>query len=472
MIPLIPEALICYPTYRKRHFFSSLHLGKLKIGLHIPTLPLDLDLFLRHTSTIKMPTTISPLATFTPSCNSRTWLSTPHPHLPILATACSDKTVRIYSLKNFTQESLVSGGHKRSIRSCAWKGDSGVKGESVLATGSFDASVGVWVREENERKERVGDEMDFTGGMAGGSDGEEEEEEWRLDVILDGHDSEIKSLAFCPTAPLLATCSRDKSVWIWEELDGDNFETVAVLQDHEGDVKTVAWHPEEQLLASGSYDEKVRLWRDDGDDWACCARIAGHEGTVWGVEFEPTERVGLVCGGELSGEESEERKKSGSRLMTCSDDKTIRIWRKRPREKTQVEMQGRAVPSIWKRGDFEEDWYQEAILPQIHERPIYAANWSKKTGRVVSTGSDGQIVVYEEQLRKDGDVEMSNGDASKSKSPTEWVVIATYENGHDVFEINHAVWAPRCDKEKRFEGEEIIVTTGDDGDVKAWVVED
>jgi WD40 repeat protein len=178
----------------------------------------------------------------------------------------------------------------------------------------------------------------------------------------------------------------------------------------------------------------------------------------------------------LSGEEIEGRKGSGPRLISCSDDKTIRVWRKRPRAKAEVAPTGQGkVPSIWKRTDFEEDWYEEAVLPQVHERPVYAANWSKKTGRVVSTGSDGKIVVYEERATSK-DVEMSDADAvnglSTTSSPTEWVVIATYENGHDVFEINHAVWAPRVDKGRRGELEEIIITTGDDGDVKAWTLDD
>lgn len=365
-------------------------------------------------------------------------------------------------------------------------------GESVLATGSFDASVGIWKKwEEGAGSGSIGGgggEVDFTGrGLAGGDGGDEEDEEWRLEVILDGHDSEIKSLQFCPTAPLLATCSRDKSVWVWEELDdGENFETMAVLQDHEGDVKCVGWHPSEQLLASGSYDDMVRLWREDVDDWGCCALLKGHHGTVWWVEFEPVEPAKNLKEGAVDEEQKrwlEEREKSGPRLMTCSDDKTIRVWRRIPKEKKEDGGHSVGMPSIWKNRDFEEQWFEEARLPPCHDRPIYTVNWSKATGRVVSTGSDGKIVVYEEVWRKtQGDVEMSdrsapsavdtNGSAAAGeKNLTEWIVVADAENAHDVFEVNHVAWVKRCDKGKRLEGEEVIVSTGDDGEVKVWTLD-
>ncbi|EME44683.1 hypothetical protein DOTSEDRAFT_72219 [Dothistroma septosporum NZE10] len=438
------------------------------------------------------PKPLHPLATFAPPCNSRTWMSTPHPHLPILATACSDKTVRIYSLRDFKQMSVISGGHKRSIRSAAWKPNS--KGQSVLATGSFDASAGIWMRfEEGAGEGTVGGEgmeVDVMKGLAGGrqdGEGDEEDEEWKLEVILDGHDSEIKSLQFCPTAPLLATCSRDKSVWIWEELDGNEFETMAVLQDHEGDVKCVAWHPSEQLLASGSYDDCVRLWREDVDDWACCALIRGHRGTVWWVEFEGKEVRGALEPKEGETEEQrdwmEEREKSGPRLMTASDDKTIRVWRRKPREKDEAPTGQGRLPSIWKNNNFEEDWFEEARLPQVHEMPVFAVSWSKKTGRVVSTGSDGKIVVYEERWRSNGikDVEMTdatpppvvtNGHTMQDSGVTEWVVVGIVENAHDVFEVNHVTWVPRFDKGQRSDNEEVVVSTGDDGEVKVWAMDD
>jgi WD40 repeat protein len=430
-----------------------------------------------------MPPSISPLATLTPPSSSRAWSSQPHPHLPIVATACSDKTVRIYSLTNFALQSSITGGHKRSIRSCAWKPNS--VGESVLATGSFDASAGIWRRwEEGAGKGEAAREVDFTSGLAGGDGAaEEEDEEWRFAVVLDGHDSEIKSLGFAPTAPLLATCSRDKSVWIWEELEDDNFETVAVLQEHEGDVKCVAWSPVEELLASGSYDDQIRLWREDVDDWACCTVLEGHGGTVWWVEFEGAERVGALAKTEgLDDAQTallESRDQAGPRLASCSDDMTIRIWRRIPKDKPAEPTGQGKMPTIWKNKDFEEEWVQEVKLPQVHERAVYALSWSKKTGRIVSTGSDGKIVVYEERwsASNGGDVEMKEAseggeEGEKSQAVTEWVVVAVAENAHDVFEVNHAVWAPRADKDKRFDGEEVVVTTGDDGEVKVWTLDE
>ncbi|GAB7342097.1 hypothetical protein MBLNU457_g0373t1 [Dothideomycetes sp. NU457] len=432
---------------------------------------------------------IKPLASFTPPSNTRTWSSRPHPNLPILATACSDKTVRIYSLTTFKLLSTVSGGHKRSIRSVAWKPGSGPSGgdrngigESVLATGSFDASAGIWRRWEGTSGYMKGaddaEERDFTGGD------DEDDDEWRFAVILDGHDSEIKSLMFSPTGPLLATCSRDKSVWIWEEMEDDNFETVAVLQEHEGDVKCVAWHPSEELLASGSYDDSIRLWREDVDDWACCAHIEGHNGTVWWVEFEGAERAASKRLGEsqLSEEQSQllqDREKSGPRLISCSDDLTVRIWRRVPKEKKDTPTGQGRMPSIIKTNSIEEDWYEEMRLPQAHDRPMYSVSWSKETGRIVSAGSDGKIVVYEERWvsastsngHTDGDVDMQAATSTGRPQLSEWVVVAQLEDGHDVFEINHVCWAKRSDADRRSDNEEIVVTTGDDGEVKAWSVE-
>lgn len=441
-------------------------------------------------------TNITLLADLTPPSLERTWLTAPHPTLPIVATCSSDKTVRVYSLTNFRLLSTISGGHKRSVRTCAWKPH--VQGESVLATGSFDATVGIWRRWDsygqggggganaegwglNNPASNGGEDDDLTQRDEADED-EEEDEEWRFAVLLDGHDSEVKAVSWSPSGMLLATCSRDKSIWIWEDLDdGDNnFETVAVMQEHGGDVKCVVWHPVEECLASASYDDTIRMWREDIDDWGQVACLKGHEGTVWFIDWEGIENVPLpplspssssLCSTDLATQWKDQHALSGPRLISCSDDRTIRLWQKEPKE--QQPSGGSGMPSIIRPTGSDEIWTQETTLPPAHDLSIYAVAWSKRTGRVVSVGADGRIVVYEERFASGRDEMDTGADGAASASPlrTEWNVIATLDGAHGIYEINHASWAKRAER-GREEGkdEEALVTTADDGSIRVWLL--
>ena len=382
----------------------------------------------------------------------------------------------------------------------------------MLATGSFDASVGIWRRYDTDdlNPKPMIAPVDFDARDE--NIDEYDEDEWRFAIVLDGHESEVKSVAWSTAGNLLATCSRDKSVWIWEEVGDDDYETIAVLQEHEGDVKCVAWHPDEELLASASYDDDIRLWREDVDDWGCVGVLRGHDSTVWSVQWET---LNPNIYGEAEKQEAKEkwmkrREASGPRLLSCSDDLSIRVWRRNPKEKIP---QSRL--SIIRSGSSEEDWIEEARLPVVHSRPIYSVAWSK-SGRIVSTGGDGSIVVYEERWRHSGnnaettipgaqddsiDEVENNGepkandaepmedrtgtdvvaeDAKGHAAPisesdpgphaTDWVIVAQMEGAHGVFEVNHVAWAPRKVKAGGSipEQEDLIITTGDDGVVKVW----
>lgn len=382
---------------------------------------------------------MSLLSTLTSPSQSRAWFTAAHPTLPIIATCFSDKSVRVYSLKTHILLSTISGGHKRAIRTCAWKPN--LKSESVIATGSFDASVGIWRHSDEDERE-----VDVSSLVESEQTEEEEEDSdgWRFAVVLDGHESEVKSVSWSAAGNFLASSSRDKSIWIWEEIDEDDFETVAVMNEHEGDVKCVSWHPEEELLASGSYDNDIRLWRED-NDWECVEVLRGHESTVWCLDWE---------------------KPYGERLCSCSGDLTIRIW-------------SRSTSNAFS---------EETQLPQRHERAIYAVAWAKD-GRIASTGGDGRIVIYKEfpiteltptnerQPRSDqavnegktskeegDDGEVSNSIQASSERTDEWRVIAVIDKAHGLYEINHLCWASRG----QGKDEDVIVTAGDDGTVKVW----
>ncbi|KAJ0415545.1 putative cytosolic iron-sulfur protein assembly protein 1 [Aspergillus carlsbadensis] len=423
------------------------------------------------------------LSDLTPPSLERTWLTSPHPSLPLVATCSSDKTVRVYSLTNFRLLSTISGGHKRSVRTCAWKPN--ISGESVLATGSFDATVGIWRRWDNyeetaqQRQQRDGVQRE---DRIEAEEGEEEDEEWRFAVLLDGHDSEVKSVSWSASGALLATCSRDKSIWIWEDLDdGDNnFETVAVMQEHEGDVKCVAWHPTEECLASGSYDDTIRIWREDIDDWGQVACIRGHGGTVWGVDWEATENVPFSFSSpDASSVQVESWKQwhapAGPRLATCSHDRTVRVWRRQPKAPASA-LGASGIPSIIRPSGTDETWEADAILPAAHVLAIYAIAWSRRTGLLASVGADGRIVVYEErfvsqisELMEIDSPTPAEMEATAPHQPTEWKVIAIVDGAHGIYEINHVAWAKRADRGRdESKEEEVLVTTADDGSIKVW----
>lgn len=311
-------------------------------------------------------------------------------------------------------------------------------------------------------------------------------DDWEYTLVLEGHESEVKSAAFSPAGQFLATCSRDKSVWIWEDVgaaeDEDEWETVAVLNEHDGDVKCVAWCPDvpgrtargrygADVLASSSYDDTVRVWREDGDgEWACVAVLEGHEGTVWGIQWE-----------------EDPKRSKFPRLLSFSADKTIRVWTMKQEDDDEASGDGRnpafqpglgGIPNRM-RASLREEWECTAILPAVHTRDVYSVTWSSSTGLIASTGSDGVIAVYKEELESiqngtsNGDVNSGGSQLGDHPDPgsQNWRVLTTVKNAHGPYEINHITWCRRFDSGSEARGlEEMLITTGDNGVVKPWKV--
>ena len=81
-------------------------------------------------------------------------------------------------------------------------------------------------------------------------------------ATMAGHSTSVISVAFHPTAQLLATGSGDSTAKLWR-LSSDNSSAtcVATLAGHSDHVYSVAFHPMGSLLATGSRDDTAKLWR-------------------------------------------------------------------------------------------------------------------------------------------------------------------------------------------------------------------
>lgn len=339
----------------------------------------------------------------------------------LLASSGSDKAVRVWHLPEASASepspawkcvAQMSGNmFLRTVRAVAW----GVDGRS-LAAACFDATATV---------------CELMGGK---------EPSLEAAVSLEGHESEVKSLCYSSSGGLLATASRDRSVWVWEVgLDFDGYECIAVLNGHTEDVKCVRWHPSSEILVSCGFDNVIRVWVEDEDDWFCLEQLTAHDSTVWSMAFD----------------------KTGKHLVSVGDGGAVVVWsREDPRGNTIGDHPRYTVV---------------AHLNDVHDGPIFSVDWAGGSNVIATCGDDDCIRVLrrkaapagEEPLEdvakaEDGDEKAKiEGGADKLRTRTDqvWETDATVERAHSGAVICVA-WNPVDDT--------VLASCGDDGLVRIW----
>jgi WD40 repeat protein len=191
---------------------------------------------------------------------------------PVSVTGTSDRTVRVWDLREGTQRAALEG-HAGPVNAIAI---GQVEGRLMAITGSSDRTVRLWdVREGIER------------------------------AVFRGHTGSMHALALGEVdgRPVLVSGSSDRTVRLWDIRKGIQQLT---LSGHTGPVNGVAIGLLDQLpvALSGSSDRTVRLW--DLRESAERAVLEGHTGWVRAVALgEADGRPIAVSGG---------------------DDATLRVW--------------------------------------------------------------------------------------------------------------------------------------------------
>jgi WD40 repeat protein len=128
-----------------------------------------------------------------------------------------------------------------------------------------------------------------------------------------GHQSIVFRAAFSPDSRCLATCSRDRTVRLWQ-VEGDGWGVEGkdkdllhpppcqVLRGHTDEVYALAFHPDGTRLATGGADGGVWLW--DLARVESVVRLPGHKSFVWSLAFS----------------------RDGATLASGSGDTTVRLW--------------------------------------------------------------------------------------------------------------------------------------------------
>ena len=309
-----------------------------------------------------------------------------------------NNNINIKSNNNFCSNiAILEDGQSRTIRCIDWSSNN-----NMIASASFDGTVVIWQNNNSY------------------SNSNNNYESWDMIASLEGHENEVKCVMWSSNDRYLATCGRDKKIWIWEQINDDynnnmnentEFECVTMLEGHSQDVKSLVWHTNEELLFSASYDDTIRIWaidsiyNNDGDDWYNTDVLNGHTSTVWSLSLDS----------------------DYNRLVSSSDDLSIRIWQ--CTNNNNIKQEG--------------SWYCINIINNVHKYPIYSIALNFDGNYIASCGGDNNIIIHE----------INGGQIIENLIVNKLCEIDNAHNG----DVNCVRWKNN-----------LIASCGDDGLIKIW----
>jgi WD40 repeat protein len=228
-----------------------------------------------------------------------------HPDGRTLASSAFDRSIVLWDLRSGRVVTRIDDAHHAEVHQVAFDDDG-----QRLVSASWDGSLRLWSVPDLEGRRNP----------------------W-------SHGGGVYRVAFSPHGDRVASVGVDKTLRLWHAERGTIERTIALGARASG----VAFSRDGERLASGS-GSLAQVW--DARTGAELARLVGHDGELWDVEFHPKEDVLLTAGEDgkarlwelganqplriLEGHRSDIYRATfsadGDRIATASRDRTVRLW--------------------------------------------------------------------------------------------------------------------------------------------------
>jgi WD40 repeat protein len=262
---------------------------------------------------------------------------------------------------------------------------------------------------------------------------------------LEGHSSNVLSLAITADKQTLVSGDNDGTIKIWNLPTGELQRT---FEGHRSSITRIVISKDGQMFISGSMDRTIKIWHlptgrlqqtlnGKDMDWVHCVALSPDERYVLGGDKAGIIRVWDLATGKLEQIWTAHDQRSwsnsirelvftadGKTLISCSFDKTIRVWEmpagRLVRTLTghtdvitsialgsneQILISGSWDESVriwdWKTGEQKQQlggYAGKVPMGPIH--PTYGTTPSRPTVRCIAISSDGETIFSGDELRQ------------------------------------------------------------------------
>jgi len=234
-----------------------------------------------------------------------------------------DKTVRVWNTRTGLCEKVLEG-HIKGVYSVSFSFDG-----SKIVSGSNDSTIKIWSTHTYLCESTLQGHTSLVRCVSFSKDGSKvfsssddstirmwDVKAVQCQMIFEGHSGPVHQFSLSEDEANLVSCSEDTTVRVWDTNSGH---CVNCHQGHSMRVHSVIWTPSNHVLGqdpafdgspqivSGSLDRSIRLWKGETSQtmgWFEQSDHDHHHGSINQLSFFS----------------------DGSKIVSCSDDKTVKVW--------------------------------------------------------------------------------------------------------------------------------------------------